>query len=232
LRIRTEWRDMVTAASDLALVGIAVAVLAVPVVTAGAAVRTGSVAVRQFIDNGGMPPFADLWGVFRRSLLPGLGAVVAVLTVVALLVVNVVALRTGRVPGGGFGLLVTALAVAALVAVAALAVVRLGAEPAGTWGDALRWAGHTALGAPLAAAALVGVTALATAIAAMIPVTVPIVLGYLLFALHVVTRRLVPEPARLRGRSEATEERPGPGGSGAHASGASATITVPEPDEP
>jgi hypothetical protein len=192
LRIRSDWRDLVSAAADLALVGIAVTLFALPVVTAGAALRTGSVAVRHFVDNGGMPPFADLWGVFRRSLLPGLGAVAVVVLVVGLLVVDVVALRTGRVPGGGVGLLATGFAIAALVAVAGLTVVRLGAEPAGTWRGAVRWAGGAALGAPLATVAVLGVVLLAAMLGAMIPVTLPIVLGYLLFALHVLTRRLIP----------------------------------------
>jgi hypothetical protein len=188
-----DWRDTVAAAADLALVGIAVTVAALPVVTAGAAVRTGSVAVRHFIEYGKAPPAADLWRVFRRSLLPGLGGVVAVLAVAVVLALDVAALRTGRVPGGTVGLVVTGLAAAVLVAIAVLAIVRLGAEPEGTWRAALRWAGGTALGAPLLAAVLVGVVALAAAIAAMIPVTVPLVLGYLLFAVHVVTRRLVPD---------------------------------------
>jgi hypothetical protein len=47
--MRHSWRDSVAAAGDLALLGFLVTLAALPVVTAGAAVLTGSHAVSVFV---------------------------------------------------------------------------------------------------------------------------------------------------------------------------------------
>ena len=186
------WRETLSTATDLALIGIGVTVAALPVVSAGAAVRTGSVAVAHFIEYGYAPSLRELGRTFVRALLPGLGATALVVAVAGLLVVDVVALRAGWVPGGPPALLATGLAAACLVAIAALAAVRLGREPATSWWSALRWAGHAATRTPGAAVAVIGVVAVAAALGLLLPLTIPLVVGYTLFALHAVAARMLP----------------------------------------
>jgi hypothetical protein len=187
---RTDWRDGFATAADLALVGIAVTVAALPLVTAGAAVRTGSIAVRHVVDGEALPSAVELWRAFRRAVAPGLVASVVVLAAATLLAVDLAAVAGGRVPGGPAVLVVTVLVAAGLAAFAALTVVRLGHDPAGTWRAAARWAGGTARRRPGVAAACAGVLVFATGLAALVPPTAPLLAGYVLFALHVVTRRL------------------------------------------
>ena len=71
---RQPWRDTVRVAADLALLGIVVTAAALPVVTAGAAVATGSAALHHFLTRDRWPDGRDAWRAFRRGLLPGLGA--------------------------------------------------------------------------------------------------------------------------------------------------------------
>src|SRR5690242_16281246 len=97
--MRRDFRETVTVAADLALVGLAVTVAGLPVLTLGAAVHAGSVAVRDIIDGSAVRP-AVLWRVFRRSLLPGALATVLVLVFAWLLLFNLGAVASGRVPGG------------------------------------------------------------------------------------------------------------------------------------
>src|SRR5688572_26928334 len=94
-RVRTDWREGLTVAADLALIGIGVTVASLPVLTAGAAVRAGSVAVRHVVDGDRVPSFVDLWRVFRRALAPGAVATVVVLAVAALLAVDAAVLSSG-----------------------------------------------------------------------------------------------------------------------------------------
>src|SRR5689334_21780708 len=96
-----DWRDSLRLAADLALLGIVVTLLSLPLLTAGAAVAVGSYAIAHLIAHGRWPTAAELWAVFRRRLLPGLVAGPAVSAVVALVAVDVAALRRGVVPGGG-----------------------------------------------------------------------------------------------------------------------------------
>jgi hypothetical protein len=186
---RTDWRDGLATAADLALVGIAVTLAAVPLVTAGAAVRTGSLAARRIVDGERVPPFGELWLVFRRAVLPGLAATVVLLAVAALLVVDLVALSSGRVPGGLPAIALTGCLAAAVASVAALTVARLGRDVDGGWLAALRWAGRTARRRPAIAAGVLGVLALAVALAVLVPATAPLVVGFTLYAIHVVARR-------------------------------------------
>jgi hypothetical protein len=186
---RTDWRDAVSTAADLALIGIAVTLAAAPLVTAGAAVRTGSLAVGRVVAGERVPPAGDLWRAFRRSLLPGLAAAVVVLAAAGLLVVDLLALSRGRVPGGPVAIALTAGVAAAAAAVAALTVVRLGRHADTGWLVALRWAAGTVLRRPGTAAGTVAVLALAGALAVLVPATAPLVVGFALFALHVAARR-------------------------------------------
>jgi hypothetical protein len=190
---RTDWRDGLSTAADLALIGIAVTLAAAPVVTAGAAVRTGSLAVRRLVDGERVPPAGELWRTFRRSLLPGFAATVVVLAVAGLLLVDLVALSSGRVPGGPVAVALTGCVSAALAALAGLTVARLGGGSDGGgdvgWLAALRWAGGTARRRPAIAAAVAGVLALAATLAVLVPATGPLVVGFTLYAIHVVARR-------------------------------------------
>jgi hypothetical protein len=186
---RTDWRDGLSTAADLALVGIAVTVAALPVVTAGAAVRTGSLAAHSVLAGERVPAPAELWRVFRRALLPGAAATAVVLAVAGLLVVDLVALTSRRVPGGSVAIALTGCVAAGLAALAALTVVRLGRDAGTGWIAAARWATGEALRRPGIAAATVGVLALAVVLAWLVPATAPLVLGVALYALHVVARR-------------------------------------------
>jgi hypothetical protein len=68
--------------------------------------------------------------------------------------------------------------------------VAIGTDPDGGWRAALA----TAPGRGRAALAAAGVVLLTTLLAVLIhPVLVPVLAGYALFALHVVTRRLAPD---------------------------------------
>jgi len=179
---RADWRDRLTLATDLALIGIAVTILALPVITAPAALATGSAAVRARYADGRLPPWRSLAGVYRRGILPGL----PVLLAVAALILDLAAIRGGWVPGGPPLLALTALATIGLSGWAALALATLGRAPGLTWRDAARQAwGHPAC---VAALALVNVIAFVLALA--VPVTVPLVIGFHLFAIHMLTDRL------------------------------------------
>jgi uncharacterized membrane protein YesL len=188
-RVRTDWREALSVAADLALIGIGVTIASAPVLTAGAAVRAGSVAVRSVVDGERIPSMADLWRVFRRALAPGAVASVVVLAVAGLLAVDLAVLSNGRVPGGTLVLIATAVVAVALVALAALTVVRLGSTTEDTWRAAAKWAFAAARRAPVAGVATVGVCALVTVIAALVPITAPLLVGFALYALHVVTLR-------------------------------------------
>lgn len=176
------WRDSVRSAADLALLGFLVTGAALPLVTAGAAVATGSAAIRHHLDHDGWPPARTSLRTFRRALLPGLAASAAVLLLAALVAVDVRALRAGAVPGG------PVVTVAVLVAAGLgggfaglLAVAAPGRKPLAA---ALR------LARPALLAAATGVVALTVVLAVLVhPVLIPPLIGYGLFALHVLTRR-------------------------------------------
>ncbi|MET8154625.1 hypothetical protein ACIBSW_07700 [Actinoplanes sp. NPDC049668] len=188
--MRRDWRDTVQVATDLALLGLVVTAAALPLLTAGAAVAAGSAAVHHHLAHDRWPSARLSWAVFRRALVPGLLAGPACVAAAALIVVDLLAVRRGAVPGGTPLLLLTATLVAAAAGYAGLAVVAIGARPDRPWRDAAR-------GVPLnrALPAAAGVLALAGVLAVLVhPVLVPVLAGYALFALHVVARRY-PRPA-------------------------------------
>jgi hypothetical protein len=188
---RRDWRDTVTVAADVALVGIVMTAASVPILTAGAAVRTGSVAVRTILAGEGVR-LGPLWRLFVRSLLPGLLATAVAAAVAGLLLFNVGAVASGRVPGGSPALAGTVAAAAILLAIGTLAVVRLGRDvSSGGWRTALHWAARTAWRQPGAAAAVAGVSAVAAVLALLVPLTAPLAAGFALYGAHVVTARLV-----------------------------------------
>jgi hypothetical protein len=170
--MRRDWRETIALAADLALLGLLMVAAALPVVTAGAAVATGSAAVDRYLTDGGWPGFGFCWRVFRRSLLHGFGAALACAAAVALVVLDLQALRAGRVPGG-LPLMAVTIAVAALAA--------------GYGGLALAGARDRGPGVVVKAA---GVIVLAVLLAVLVhPVLVPVLAGYTLFALHVLAQR-------------------------------------------
>ncbi|MEU4237245.1 hypothetical protein [Actinoplanes sp. NPDC026619] len=226
-----DWRNSLRLAADLALLGIVVTLLSLPLLTAGAAVATGSYAIGHLIAEGRWPTFADLWPVFRRRLVPGLIAGPAVAAAATLVVIDVAALRRGTVPGGAPVL--TAVLIAAVLAVGYLALVavragataragvtipagdavragagiRSAAVPSGTpagramtggtvsneapAGGAVRSALTIALARPVAPLAAAGVLGVAALLGWFVhPALVPVLAGYALFALHVVTSRV------------------------------------------
>jgi hypothetical protein len=182
-----DWRDTLRLAGDLALLGIVVTLLSLPLLTAGAAVATGSYAIGHLLDEGRWPSFADCRRAFRRRLVPGLGAGPAVAAAIGLIVLDAAALRRGAVPGGT-PVLAVVLAVAAFGAgFVALLAVRAGSLAPGVFRAALA----TAVSRPVATVAAVAILAVAALLAGFVhPVLVPVLAGYALFALHVAVRRL------------------------------------------
>jgi hypothetical protein len=177
---RRDWRDTVRAATDLALLGMLVTAAALPVVTAGAAVATGSAAVHHFLEYDRWPGPRALWTVFRRRLLSGFLATLGCAAAALLVVVDLLALRKGLVPGGVPLMLLTLAAAAAGAGCLGLLVVAIGS------GRRFR------IGGPARVASAAGLVSVAAVLAVFIhPVLVAVLLGYVLFALHVVARRPV-----------------------------------------
>ncbi|MFI5910752.1 hypothetical protein [Dactylosporangium sp. NPDC051541] len=193
--MKRDWQETITVAADVALVGLFVTAASVPLVTLGAAVRTGSSAVG-VIARGEKVSLPAMWRLFRASLLRGFVASLAVLALALLLAFNVDAVAGGRVPGGSPALAGTGVAVVVLLSIGLLGLVRLGRDPSpSSWREALRWAARTAWRQPGAAAAVAGVSAVAAALALFIPLTAPLLVGYALYAAHAVTARLVKTPS-------------------------------------
>jgi Protein of unknown function, DUF624 len=196
--MKTDWRDTVRVASDVAVLGLLMVVASLPVVTTGAAFATASAAVHHFLTHDRWPPWRTTWQVFRRTLLPGALATAAVAAAVALVVIDVAGVSGGRVPGGGLLLAATVLIATAAAGYAALTVVALGSRPDGGWRSAARAA---AAARPATVAAAAGVVALAALLAVLVhPILAACLVGYALYALHAVVRRLAapPDAATLR----------------------------------
>lgn len=180
----TDWRDTLRDAADLALVGIVVTVAAVPVLTAGAAVTVGAEAVHLRFTDGRWPGPRELLRGFGRRLLPGLAATITVLATALLLGLNLFWLRQGLAPGGELLLGVTAVAGVALIGLVALTVPLLGR------GYAYRHAVRTAATRPGLIVTCAGVLGIAFLLGSVLPVTAPMLAGYVLFALHTIARRI------------------------------------------
>lgn len=165
-------------AADLALVGILVTLLSLPVVTAGAAVSAGSAAVYHLVTYGRWPSLADCWATFRSRLARGLWVGPALAAGVALVAVDLAALRRGAVPGGAAATTVVLTAAAFGAAFLALLAVRAG--------------GAVVAYKPVTVCAAAGILVVAAVLGVLVhPVLVPVLVGYVLFALHVAVRRLM-----------------------------------------
>ncbi|MFI7024661.1 hypothetical protein [Micromonospora sp. NPDC049900] len=195
---RRDWRDTVRDAADLALVGILTVLASVPVVTAGAAVGTASAAVHDWLATGRWPTARQTFSRFGRGLLPGLPVALLGLAAVGLLAADLVALATGRVPGGALALSVTTVVAAGLLGYAAAVVVEVGRTGGTGWRWAAGRAARACLDHPAHWAALAGTTVVAALLGVLVtPVAVPILAGYALAAVHAVARRRTVAEAEL-----------------------------------
>jgi hypothetical protein len=182
--VRRDWRDSVRAAADLAILGFAVTVASLPLLTAGAAVGTASFAVRHFQAYDSWPRFSDLNRAFRGRLMRGLWAGPSFLAGVAVIWLDVVGLRRGAVPGGAVALPAVLLVAVLALGWAALVAV-LGGRP--------RAAFALAVSSPPLLFAAAGVVLLVLILALFVhPALVPLLVGFVLYALHAVTVRLLP----------------------------------------
>ncbi|BCJ40540.1 hypothetical protein GCM10010168_81260 [Actinoplanes ianthinogenes] len=180
--VRADWRDRLTLATDLALIGIAVTVLALPLVTAPAALVTGSAAVHGRYRGGRLPSWRPMLRQYLRGILPGLPALLAA----SALLIDLTAVRNGWVPGGRPLLAITVVAAVYLSGVAALTLVALGRSPDLPWRAAARWSWDR----PKCATTLAATGLIALLLTLTVPVTLPLVIGFHLFALHMIADRL------------------------------------------
>lgn len=188
------WLDTVRNASDLALLGILVTVGSLGVVTAGAAVATASAAVHDWSADERWPGVRVTLGRFARGLLPGVPPTLVATLGGGLLVLNLAAITRGVVPGGVVVAVPTLLILVAAAGLAGLAVVEVGRTGGVGWRAAAKVALADGQRRPAAVLACAGVVALVAALGLMIiPVLVPVLAGYAIFAMHAVARRL---PAR------------------------------------
>jgi hypothetical protein len=187
--MRRDWRDTVRTAADLALLGFAVTAAGLPLLTAGAAVGTASEAVRHFLAYDSWPPPAVVAATFRRRLVPGLWAGPVFLAGLALIGLDVAGVRRGLVPGGAP--VVTAVLIVAALAAGWTALVAVLAGRGGR--GAARAALTLALTHPPLLLAATAVVLVAVLLAVFVhPVLVPVLAGFVLYALHAVTVRLQP----------------------------------------
>ncbi len=186
---RSDWRESVTQAADLTVLGFAVTLGCLPVVTAGATIAAASVAVDRLCSQRKLPDPRELLAAARRGLGSGLAVTAVALVVAGVLLLDVHLLRTASIPGAGVATAALALVAAGLLAVAAAATVRIGQDQASGWRAALRWSVRLLLHRPSCALAIVATVAVATTLAMAIPVLSLLLPGLVLFALHVVVRR-------------------------------------------
>ncbi|SDS12511.1 hypothetical protein [Actinoplanes derwentensis] len=182
--LRLDWRERFALGTDLALIGVVVTVAGLPLLTLPAALAAGSTAVRHRYEHGRLPGFRSLLRRFGRALLPGMPFAVAA----ALLLIDLMALSRGWVPGGTPVLVVTAVAATWLAGVATLTLVAIGRETP----SPLRWAWERATTRPWSALAPALAGVLAFFLALSMPATIPLVIGFHLFAAHVISDRLAP----------------------------------------
>jgi hypothetical protein len=179
-------------AADLALLGIAATIASIPVLTAGAAIAAASAAVHERCAGGDLPRLSTSTRRFARGILPGLGATLVLVVLAFLLAADIRAVAAGSVPGGPPLLVATVVAAGAVLGFAGLTVVEVGRRGGRGWLPGVRGAVRAGLRRPALLAATAGVGTVGALIAIFVPVTAPLALGYLLFALHVVAARLAP----------------------------------------
>lgn len=196
-------------ASILAVLGFAVTLVSLPLVTAGAAVATGSAAVHDWCSYGTMPDLRTTARRFGRALLPGLLATVVAALFAVLIVLDVRALIAGRVPGGPGLLAITVAVSVVLLGVAGLTVVQVGRQGGRGWLPAARLAVRCGLSQPGPVLGMGLTLVVAGLLAAFIPATTPILVGFALFAQHAIARRtLMIDPSVQHSAGPAGADRP------------------------
>ena len=189
---RGNWREQLRDATDIALIGFAVVILALPVVTAPAALAAGSAAVDRWLEDGRLPTARTIGSWLVRALLPSLLALVSVVVVGVILATNVWAIRSGRVPGGAVAGVLTGCAAVAFIGFLSVLTVVIGCTRCRTWWPAVRLTIGLAAGRPVILPAAAGTTLIAALLGWFMPATVPLIIGFGLFALHVLMRRMAP----------------------------------------
>jgi hypothetical protein len=184
------WRDTLTAATDLALIGIATTLAAMPLVSAGAAVASASAAVHEWSGNERLPALTAGLRRLRRGLLPGLAASLLGVAATVVLLLNASALARGAVPGGTPLLVGTGVVAVLWAGFAGLTVVEVGARAGEGWRAAAGSAWRTSAARPWVPLALGLVIAIAVFLGLVLPFLGPVLVGYALFALHTTARRL------------------------------------------
>jgi hypothetical protein len=185
---RPDWRERFALGTDLALIGVVVTAAALPVLTLPAALAAGSTAVHHRYRNGRLPAFRPLLRQYGRSILPGIPFVL----VAVLLLIDLMALSRGLVPGGTPVLLLTGGVACLLAGMATLALVAVGRDPGTPWKAALAWSWSRTTARPWVALAPALAGVLAFFLALSVPATIPLVIGFHLFAAHVISDRLAP----------------------------------------
>jgi hypothetical protein len=186
---RPDWRESLSTASDLALIGIGVVLACLPVITAGAALATSTVAVDELCRTRSLPPLRDLGRVFGRALGPGLAALLVAVLAGLLLFLDVRLLVAGTIPGGVPVIMALCLVGAALAALGLVAVVRVGQTSGTGWRAALRWSLGLLATRPLTGIAVLATAAVPVALGLAVPVISFVLPGFTLYALHVIVRR-------------------------------------------
>ena len=186
---RPDWRESLSTASDLALIGIGVGLACLPVITAGAALATSTVAVDELCRTRSLPSLRDLGRVFARALAPGLAALLVAVPAGLLLFLDVRLLAAGTIPGGVPVIVALCLVGAVVAALGLVTVVRVG-QTAGTgWRAALRWSLRLLAARPLTGIAALFAVAVPVALGLAVPVISFVLPGFTLYALHVIVRR-------------------------------------------
>ncbi len=187
--VRPDWRETVAGAADLALLGLALLLAALPMVTAGGAVAAASSAVDHWCTHRRLPPVAVLARTFVRGIVPGLGALAVAVAGAAVLLLDVSASARGTVPGGPVVVAGTVIVLVAAAGLAGLTVVRVGQQAGTGWAAGAAWAWRAALRTPSVPLGIAAVIGLTTLIGWMMPVVVPVIGGVGLLGMHAVTRR-------------------------------------------
>lgn len=189
------FRDGVRLFADTAIVGMVLGLASVLVIPIGAGFATASAAVYEGMTVGKMTTLADAWKRFVRGLIPGLGATVIAVVGILLIVFNASSVAAGQVPGGKGMLAGTILVGILLSGLAGLTIVEVGRTRGVGWRAAARAAGRTALERPIAPLAIGFVVALSLVLVLLLPPTLPIMIGVMLYAIHAVGMRLAPAEA-------------------------------------
>jgi len=187
---RPDWRDSLTTAADLALIGFVTVFACLLVIPAGSALATASVAVDHLCRNRSLPALRDIVRTAAGAALPGLAALAVTAGAGLLIGLDVRLLVAGTIPGGPMAVAAIAVVAAGLVAVAATTLVRVGQTRGTGWVPALRWSLRLLLARPLTGVAVVATVAVPVALALAVPVLTFVLPGFALFALHVVVRRV------------------------------------------